>query len=345
MKKPLVIFLAFYLILISIFTLSATGCTETAPLKIAPPPPTQQPEVQCPEGCFCLTKEEAAKLGYQFCQGQVIQCSVDKAGNPMYCFEKPAEVVQCPQGCFCLTEEEAAKLGYQFCQGKVIQCGTDQSGNPLYCFSKPVEAQPVAPVQCPPECFCLTLEEAAKSGFPLCQGQLMQCGKDQSGNPMYCFTKTKPAEVTPAPLVECPQGCFCLTKEEADKLGYQLCQGQKMQCSVDKAGNPMYCFQKPGEQVQCPQGCFCLSKEEAARLGYELCGGKLIQCGTDQSGNPMYCFQKPMEQVQCPQGCFCLSKEEAAKLGYELCGGKLIQCGTDQSGNPLYCFQKPAAQK
>jgi hypothetical protein len=281
------------LILLSTLFIPPTGCTEFPEIKVVPPPPAQQPEVQCPEGCFCLTKEEADKLGYELCQGQKLQCSVDKAGNPMYCFQKP------------------------------------------------VEAAPVTPVQCPPECFCLTKEEAAKSGFPLCQGQLIQCGTDQSGNPMYCFTKQPPPQVQPTPLVECPKGCFCLTKEEADKLGYELCQGQKLQCSVDKAGNPLYCFQKPAEPVQCPQGCVCLTKDEAAKLGYQLCGGQAIQCGTDQSGNPMYCFQKPAEQVQCPQGCVCLSKEEGYKLGYQFCGGQAIQCGKDQAGNPLYCFQKP----
>jgi hypothetical protein len=55
---------------------------------------------------------------------------------------------------------------------------------------------------------------------------------------MYCFQK-------PAEPVQCPQGCVCLTKEEAAKLGYQLCGGQAIQCGKDQSGNPLYCFQKP----------------------------------------------------------------------------------------------------
>jgi len=215
------------------------SCTGELPVKISPPPPTQQAEVQCPQGCFCLTPEEAGKLGYQLCQGQKTQCGTDKAGNPLYCFQKQTEAVPCPPECFCLTEEEAARQGYQFCQGQVVQCGTDPSGNPLYCFSKPSATQPITTAQCPPECFCLTKEEAAKSGFVLCQGQVIQCGTDSAGNPLYCFQKPTTTEV------QCPQGCVCMSKDEAARLGYQYCQGQVMQCGKDSAGNPLYCFQKP----------------------------------------------------------------------------------------------------
>jgi len=271
------------------------SCTGELPVKISPPPPTQQAEVQCPQGCFCLTPEEAGKLGYQLCQGQKTQCGTDKAGNPLYCFQKQTEAVPCPPECFCLTEEEAARQGYQFCQGQVVQCGTDPSGNPLYCFSKPSATQPITTAQCPPECFCLTKEEAAKSGFVLCQGQVIQCGTDSAGNPLYCFTKqAAPTEIKPVPVAECPTNCFCLTKEEAAKSGFVLCQGQVTQCGKDSAGNPLYCFQKPTTtEVQCPQGCVCMSKDEAARLGYQYCQGQVMQCGKDSAGNPLYCFQKP----------------------------------------------------
>jgi len=45
-------------------------------------------EVQCPQGCRCLTEAEARKYGLTWCQGQVTQCGRDAAGNAKYCFEE-----------------------------------------------------------------------------------------------------------------------------------------------------------------------------------------------------------------------------------------------------------------
>ncbi|MFC1919917.1 hypothetical protein ACFLWX_03920, partial [Chloroflexota bacterium] len=68
--------------------------------------------------------------------------------------------------------------------------------------------------------------------------QAMVCGTDQAGNLLYCYQK-------PAVPVKCPEGCVCLTKAEADRLGYELCLGQAMVCGTDQAGNLKYCYQKP----------------------------------------------------------------------------------------------------
>lgn len=46
-------------------------------------------EVQCPQGCRCLTEAEAKRLGLTWCQGQKIVCEYDAAGNAKkYCFEE-----------------------------------------------------------------------------------------------------------------------------------------------------------------------------------------------------------------------------------------------------------------
>jgi len=55
---------------------------------------------------------------------------------------------------------------------------------------------------------------------------------------MYCY------ETAPAP-VECPEGCACLTLDEAKNQGYSLyCEGKQTICGYDNNNVPMYCWTK-----------------------------------------------------------------------------------------------------
>jgi len=99
--------------------------------------------------------------------------------------------------------------------------------------------EPAKGTQCPSGCTCMTVEEAKKLGYDLCQKQLTECGKDASGNILYCFGQ--PATAVPP---QCPAGCVCVNKVEAEKLGYILCNRQIIECGTDSSGIPMYCYAK-----------------------------------------------------------------------------------------------------
>ncbi len=256
------------------YVAGATGAVQTAKYCWKP---TEQ--IQCPQGCYCLTKEEAGKRGYTaLCQEK--SCGTDTSGVLMYCW-KPAEQVQCPQGCACVTEAEANKYGYTWCQNQKIPCGKDTTGALLYCFQKPVEQA------CPQGCYCLTRDDAYSRGYTsLCQEQ--PCGYVAGATgavqtAKYCW---KPME-----QVQCPQGCYCLTRDDASKRGYTtLCQDAP--CGYDQYKNPLYCFKPAPTTTQCPQGCVCMVRAEAEKQGYTvLCQDQ--PCGYDNYKNPMYCFKKP----------------------------------------------------
>lgn len=99
--------------------------------------------------------------------------------------------------------------------------------------------EPITGAQCPAGCICMTIEEAKKLGYDFCQKKLTECGKDASGNTLYCVGQP----VTPAPS-QCPAGCVCVSKVEAEKLGYILCNRQIIECGTDSSGVPMYCYAK-----------------------------------------------------------------------------------------------------
>ena len=155
------------------------------------------------------------------------------------------------------------------------------------------------------------------------------------------YIPTSRVSSLPVTPPECPQGCQCLTKLEAEEAGLTSpCGGEVRLCGYDENGNERYCFTKPGEVV-CPDGCACLVPEEAKRLGLEPCDGKEIRCGTDTAGNILYCYEKSTEE--CPDGCVCLNEENAVARGYtEPCldatGSKII-CGRDAQQNLLYCWK------
>ncbi|MBM3155023.1 MAG: hypothetical protein FJ008_06765 [Chloroflexi bacterium] len=301
--------------------------------------PTEQPK--CPDNCACVTEVEAKRLGLDLCQGQRTLCGYDQQQNPLYCFQKPPQQAPCPTGCVCLSKEEGYKRygpNAVLCQDQ--PCGRDQYQNPLYCW-KPGEQ-----AACPQGCTCLTKDEAYQkfgANAVLCQDA--PCGYAMAATaavqiPKYCW---KAAPTTTQP--QCPQGCYCLIKDEAAKRGYNtLCQSAP--CGYDQYQNPLYCWKyTPPTTTQCPQGCYCLTKDDAAKRGYTtLCQD--APCGYDQYQNPLYCWRPPATtgaptiQPLCPSGCTCLTKADAQKQGYTvLCQD--APCGYDQYQNPKYCFKKP----
>ncbi len=184
-------------------------------------------QVQCPQGCACVTEAEANKYGYTWCQNQKIPCGKDTTGALLYCFQKPVEQA-CTQGCYCLTADDAKQRGYtdrctdQPCGYVAGATGAVQTAK--YCW-KPTEQ-----IQCPQGCYCLSQSDAKQRGYTdRCTDQ--PCGYDQYKNPMYCYK--------PPTQVQCPQGCVCATFDEAKKYGYVYCQNQQVQCGTDK-----YCFQR-----------------------------------------------------------------------------------------------------
>jgi len=303
-------------------------------------------EVKCPGGCVCLTKDDAYKrYGQNATLCQDAPCDKDASGNPLYCWKPPAQAT-CPQGCVCLTKDDAYKRYGQnatLCQD--APCDKDASGNLLYCWKPPAE------VTCPQGCYCLTKADADGRGYTtLCQDQ--PCGYVTSATtatttaattavqtPKYCYKP--PAQVT------CPQGCYCLTKDEAyAKLGANatMCQEQPCEYVAGATGAAQivrYCWKPPAE-VTCPQGCYCLTKADADGRGYTtLCQDQ--PCGyvagaTTAMQTPKYCY-KPPAQVTCPQGCVCATFDEAKQYGYVYCQNQQIQCGTGK-----YCFQRAVTE-
>ncbi|UCH51807.1 MAG: Ig-like domain-containing protein [Chloroflexota bacterium] len=284
----------------------------------------------CPQGCYCMTKDEAlGKLGPNATMCQDQPCDKDASGVLRHCWKR-GEEVQCPTGCVCMTEAAAKERGYtDRCQSE--PCGRDQYQNLMYCFKMSTQQA------CPQGCVCLSKDDAYKrygQNANMCQEQ--PCGYDAQQNPLYCW---KPVEEA-----VCPQGCYCLTQNEAySQLGNNATKCQDQPCgyatsattgATTAAQIPKYCW-KRAEQVQCPQGCYCLSQSDAKQRGYtDRCTDQ--SCGYDQSNNPMYCY-KPPTQAQCPQGCVCVTPDEAKKYGYVYCLNQQMQCGTNR-----YCYQRAA---
>jgi len=300
--------------------------------------PVQITEETCPRECYCMTKDEAlGKLGPNatLCQNQ--SCGKDASGNLKYCW-KPGEEAQCPTGCACLYREDAYKRYGQnavLCQD--APCDYDAQQNPLYCWKPAEEAE------CPTGCACLTKDDAYKrygQNAILCQDEPCGYAAGATGAAAqiekYCWR--------PGEQAQCPQGCVCLTQDDAYKrYGQNATMCQDAPCGYDQYQNRMFCW-KPGEQAQCPQGCVCLTKDEAyGKLGPNAtlcqdqpCGYAAAATGAAQIER--YCW-KPAGEVTCPQGCVCTTVNEAMEYGYDYCQNQQIKCGTDR-----YCFQRTVTE-
>jgi len=210
----------------------------------------------------------------------------------------------CPEDCQCISEAKAKEMfgegNYQMCQK--TPCGKEESSPGVTISKFCIKA-------CPKGCSCLTQEEAKQLGYQPCSDQMVSCGIDLKGIPMYCFT----------PALICPPGCRCLTEAEAKELGYnELCQNQRIECG---RGDAKYCFKVPAPA--CPTGCTCLSKEEAKAKGLtDVCRddtGNAITCEVidKDKGVFKYCFKLPVQRPcrydyeqgncvgSCPQGERC----------------------------------------
>jgi hypothetical protein len=163
---------------------------------------------------------------------------------------------------------------------------------------------------------------------------------------------------------ECPQDCICKTEVEAKRLGLSLCQGERIECGLDSAGNVLYCYERPSDEQECPQECECLTEAQAREKGYNWCQNQKIECGQDPTtGVTKYCFEKPTEVVECPDPCICATKIEAERLGLEPCPGERVElidpatgegtgiyvvramiCGY-QNGQEMFCYLPPEEEE
>jgi hypothetical protein len=191
----------------------------------------------CPEGCQCISEENATKTfgdgNYQLCQKN--PCGEERSASsgaivPKYCINSI-----CPRGCFCLNQYEAKHLGFEPCSNEMVSCGVDPIGIPKYCFAPAVN--------CSPGCLCVTEREANVFGFKeFCQNQRIECGR---GDIKYCFK---------VPKYDCPVGCTCLSKEEASDKGLtHMCLDQAkipILCEVTDAekGIAKLCYKQPDQR-------------------------------------------------------------------------------------------------
>ncbi len=67
-----------------------------------------------------------------------------------------------------------------------------------------------------------------------------------------CREEPEPPPQEPAAVATCPAECVCLTEAEASSQGSELCQGKKILCGRDAAGNPKYCYQKSAKKPTAP---------------------------------------------------------------------------------------------
>jgi len=272
----------------------------------------------CPEGCICLTKNQAANpsIPYAYsvaCQGQPCVCSDVPCGGTAqereYCYK------ECPEGCKCLSDTEAKASGLTNSDLCVEQpCGYDSSGNPTkHCYrvTRPAGV-------CPEGCLCLRPEQARDCGLTD-SDWYTEAPCSESGQPIkHCYDI-------------CPGDCECLTEDEAREQNYtNLCH----QCTCNKPGEPTkYCFSR------CTEDCYCLTEKEAADKGYTVSCGEEI---CDPSGTePKYCFRPPLKP--CSEECECLTDTQAKEYGYTASSQcQMIPCELDRAGKDMYCYPKLA---
>jgi hypothetical protein len=122
---------------------------------------------------------------------------------------------------------------------------------------------------------------------------------------MYCYDR-------PDFVDECPDPCICATTGEAERLGLELCPGERVEL-IDPV---------TGEGT----GIYVL---------------KPLRCGS-QNNQDMYCYLPPEEEEEedCPAGCVCLSDLEAKRGSYSLCGGKRISCQYEPGSAQKWCFEQ-----
>ena len=262
----------------------------------------------------------------------------------------------CEKGCECLTKAEAEKLHYVLCGEKPQVCGDYLSNTEKYCFRKQVTPAPV-PVKCDEGCSCMEPAKATAAGYLYCDTPHAVCGYDDNNNPLYCFRKPEPVTV---PSASCDDGCSCISPEKASAAGYTFCNGEKVVCNKDTAGNLRYCYGKPVTEekttavpvatvkpVACPKGCSCLNPATVDMTAYRYCGGKPVLCGYDAK-QPLYCFEKvgtkapvQVSPTAPGKGPTAIPTTVVAEMGEVIPGGK-VPAGVPARGNsfiaPVWSF-------
>jgi len=213
------------------------------------PVPAAPVPVKCGEGCSCLDPAKATASGYEYCDTPHAVCDYDANKNPLYCFRKPETVtatpVKCADGCTCMAPEKAKAAGYTSCGGEQVACDRDSAGNLMFCFSPPVveEKTTAVPVTCATGCSCMAPEKAKAAGFTYCNEKQTVCDKDTAGNTLYCYGKPVIVEPT-LKFPACAKGCSCMNASTVNRTGYRYCGGTRIQCGIDTAKKPLYCFEK-----------------------------------------------------------------------------------------------------
>jgi hypothetical protein len=311
----------------------------------------------CPDGCTCISDEDAKLKGLtERCDNSQTPCGYKTADAtttsaarriPLFCYKIPTTTPACPQGCYCLQVAEAnAKFGpnnYTRCKPDI--CGYDPSattanGIPKYCFKPTITPTPAV---CPQGCVCTTDEIAKIKGLTPCRGTRTSCGYDEKKQPLYCF------EQVPSPTCvydyqknvctgSCPQGYTCgvlaSKKDATGKIDYAVCgcTGQPTgQCTFDKEKNAC--------AGACQNGLSCTV---VGKNVDEKTGEVSVTCGCPPPSSEQCTFDKEKQTCTgtCQSGAACaiIGKKTDDKTGevYVFCG-----C-PPQQGSCSYDYSKEA---
>ncbi len=238
----------------------------------------------CPLGCECFfSMSEAASLGYtQNCNAS---CTL-KVGISGRCWSKPV-VDRCPSGCKCF-DTALIPNGYITCSQK---CPLD-SGAIGECWKPQSQSLKCTGVNC--SCYA----SDPGSGYTSCDEKCTLT----SGATGTCWKNTIPV---------CPNGCPCLTTDEAKQKGYTtLCSNQT--CSSD---GRKWCW-NTSVPAACPVGCACMTQPDANKKGFTIsCNNQLCPLPNGVTGT---CWNTSI--YNCTNNCTCLPP------GMGISGG--VRCGT-----------------
>jgi hypothetical protein len=261
----------------------------------------------CPEGCVCISDEDAKLKGLTDrcdnsqtpCGYRTVAATTTNAAQriPLSCYKIPSTTPVCPQGCSCLQEADAQlKFGpnnYIRCQADI--CGYDPSattanGIPKYCFRLTVMPTSSG---CPAGCTCTTNATAGEKGLAFCGGKLISCGYDENKQSRYCFQEF------PSPTCvydyqknvcsgTCTQGYTCgllaSEKDTTGKVTYGVCG-----CTGQPATICAFDTQKNACTGTCQSGAAC---SVVGKNVDEKTGMASAVCGCPQQSTCSYNYEK-----------------------------------------------------
>jgi hypothetical protein len=326
----------------------------------------------CPDGCACISDEDAKLKGLtDRCDNSQTPCGYKTDTStvtalrriPLYCYKIPTTTSTCPEGCNCLSEANAKERYGTYTQCSEEICGKEvvPAANGVAAYSVPQYCvkQGSTPV-CPEGCACISDEDAKLKGLTdRCDNSQTPCGfRLVAGTtnaaatrvPLYCYK-------IPATTPVCPQGCSCLQEADARlKFGpnnYTRCQENT--CGYDPSattanGIPKYCFkpavtpsptcvydyQKNVCSGTCDQGYSCgllASKKDATgKVVYAACG-----CTGQPTAPCVFDAQKNACTGTCQAGAAC---SVVGKNVDEKTGATTPVCGCPQQSSCSYNYEK-----